>query len=153
METSKRTCNKDLFDDPKDFKIAQLQLCISRFKAYDKKRKTYVETLTDTIANLREELRRAKSQPKPEPQEPLPVSKKDQAILSLRSDNKKLRLLLRHHQLNADGLTDADFEKMRDDCRLHGWQQQLSTLQREVRDLREDKDRLISQLVKKGKEQ
>lgn len=149
MRKYTRTNNKDLFDDPKDYKIAQLQLCINRFKAYDEKRKAYIEILNNTIDNLREKLQCTENQPKAEPQEPLPVSKKDQTILSLRSDNKKLRLLLRHHQLTTDGLTDADFAKMRDDCRLHEWQQQLSTLQREVRDLRESNNRLISQLVKK----
>lgn len=153
METSKRTFNRDLFDNAQDFKIAQLEQCISRFKAYDKKRKAYIEILTNTITNLREELRQTKSQTMVEPKEPLPVSKKDQVILSLRSDNKKLRLLLRHHQLTVDGLTDADFEKMREDCRLHGWQQQMPTLHQKIRDLKEANDRLISQFEQKGKEQ
>lgn len=49
--------NKDLFDSPKDAKIAQLRTTIDAFKRYDEKRKQYVHQLERENQWLQEELR------------------------------------------------------------------------------------------------
>lgn len=52
----KKTLNRDLFDDPKDAIIADLHLCIKRFKKYDKQRKHYIEHLLGIIADQQKQL-------------------------------------------------------------------------------------------------
>lgn len=134
--------NKDLFDDPRDYTIAKLRFIITKFKAYDQQRKDYYKSVIEENKRMRDELNRGKD---PLTDEPQPQFKKDELIKQLKSQVAALNVKLTNYGLTMEGVDKKEFERMKEENRLHAWKLQIARLNDEVHRLREMNNRLIYQ--------
>lgn len=125
--------NKQFFTDPKDELIARLRLAISRFKAYDQKRKAYVKNLEKENQWLREELQLAQE------------GKVSETYKALQKQNHALTVALQHRAM-SDKFTDEQIAQWQTEVNSVNLRKQVATLQQHLKTLRATNTQLIAQL-------
>ena len=120
--------NKDLIDDPRDLTIAKLKQTIADFKEYDSKRKQYYTSLEIEVGELKSYIQELES-------EKLRKKLKDQ--------QKQLALLSAKEFLSKFTIEDIRIIETADKMNL---QHQLNIKNKEIKELKIVRDRLLAKL-------
>lgn len=125
--------NKQFFTDPKDELIVRLRLAISRFKAYDQKRKEYIKNLEKENKWLYEELQLAQE------------GKASETYKALQKQNHDLAVALQHRAM-SDKYTDEQIQQWQTEVNYVNLRKQVATLQQHLKTLRATNTQLVTQL-------
>lgn len=129
--------NKNLFDSPKDYKIASLSLAIRRFKAYDEKRKAYIKQLEKDKQWLEEELAEQRG------------GRELALITKVKNQSRQLTnmtIALRRRNL-ADSYTDEQIAQWRADIDAVDTHELIEKLKRENLSLHTTNSELVAKII------
>lgn len=129
--------NKNLFDSPKDCKIASLSLAVRRFKAYDEKRKAYVKQLEKDKQWLEEELAEQRG------------GRELALITKVKNQSRQLTnmtIALRRRNL-ADSYTDEQIAQWRADIDAVDTHELIEKLKRENLSLHTTNSELVAKII------
>ena len=128
-----KVMNKDLFDDPKDYKIARLKETIEAFKKYDSERKQYYKEVIEENTWLKEELELNKDTEK------------------FRKRLHDLSIAIARKNLELNGITDEQIEKWKSDITYLQFKEENSKLRKEIKELRKTVSDLTTKLARANK--
>lgn len=136
--------NKDLFDDPRDAKIAQMRIEIDAFKKYDQRRKDYYKAVIDENKRMRDELNRGR--------DILREDDKDALIAKLKKQIADVNVAMERKGLTMNGVTDEQLANWRDEINVVSSYTNISKLNAEIKRLRKENKDLVHRLIKYEKD-
>lgn len=118
--------NKELFNDPRDAKIARLKMCIERFKEYDKKRKVFYAEKMKRLGELESYVEEIENAPSVDEYLRTKVERQKKEIATLHLKMQAAKIEDRWKEEDLKLIVDQD-RLIRENARLKNENKRLAT--------------------------